>query len=76
VIATSYPVLESCARWFPTSCQQKCGSRRTSAKGLERKLVAELWLYPDNSQHGVDLSGEQETKKAFVFFSKRLQAPA
>jgi hypothetical protein len=104
VIATSYPVLESCARWFPTSCQQKCGSRRTSAKGLERKLVAELWLYPDNSmllelstkcapsetfqvgvetrtfltQHGVDLSGEQETKtkKALEFFSKRLQAKA
>jgi hypothetical protein len=73
-------------------------------EGLERKLVAELWLYPDNSmllelstkcapsetfqvgvetrtfltQHGVDLSGEQETKtkKALAFFSKRLQAPA
>jgi hypothetical protein len=73
-------------------------------KELERKLVAELWLYPDNSmllelstkcapsetfqvgvetrtfltQHGVDLSGEQETKtkKALEFFSKRLQAKA
>jgi hypothetical protein len=73
-------------------------------KGLERKLVAELWLYPDNSmllelstkcapseafqvgvetrtfltQHGVDLSGEQETKtkKALEFFSKQLQAQA
>ena len=73
-------------------------------KGLERKLVAELWLYPDNSmilelstkcapaeafqvaaemrafltQHGIDLSGEQETKtkKALEFFSERLQAAA
>jgi hypothetical protein len=73
-------------------------------KGLERKLVAELWLYPDNTmllelstkctpeetfqvgvetrtfltQHGIDLSGEQETKtkKALEFFSKRLQAQA
>jgi hypothetical protein len=71
---------------------------------LERKMVAELWLYPDNSmllelstkcapsetfqvmvetrtfltQHGVDLSGEQETKtkKALAFFSKQLQAAA
>lgn len=71
-------------------------------EGLDRKLVAELWLYPDNSmllelstkcapaegfqvaaemrtfltQHGVDLSGEQETKtkKALQFFSERLQA--
>ena len=71
-------------------------------KGLARKLVAELWLYPDNSmllelstkcapseafeagaetrtfltRHGVDLSGEQETKtmKALAFFSSRLQA--
>jgi len=68
---------------------------------LERRLVAELWLYPDNSmllelstkcapsetfqvgvetrtfltEHGVDLSGEQETKtkKALEFYSKRLQ---
>jgi len=68
--------------------------------GLKRKLVAELWLYPDNSmllelstkcapseafqvgvetrtfltQHGIDLSGEQETKtkKALAFFSRRL----
>jgi hypothetical protein len=73
-------------------------------KGLKRKLVAELWLYPDNTmllelstkcmpeetfqvgvetrtfltQHGIDLSGEQETKtkKALEFFSKRLQAEA
>ena len=71
-------------------------------KGYERKLVAELWLYPDNSmilelstkcapsdafqvaaetkafltQHGIDLSGDQETKtrKALEFFSERLQA--
>jgi hypothetical protein len=71
-------------------------------EGYDRKLVAELWLYPDNSlllelstkcppseafqvaaetrtfltQHGIDLSGEQETKtkKALEFFSKRLQA--
>jgi hypothetical protein len=71
-------------------------------KGLDRKLVAELWLYPDNSlllelstkcapseafqvaagtrtfltQHGIDLSGEQETKtkKALEFFSTRLRA--
>jgi hypothetical protein len=70
-------------------------------EGLDRKLVAELWLYPDNSlllelstkcappeafqvaaetraflaQHGIDLSGEQETKtkKALEFFSKRLR---
>jgi hypothetical protein len=69
-----------------------------------RKLVAELWLYPDNSlllelstkcppseafqvaaetrafltQHGIDLSGEQETKtkKALEFFSERLRAEA
>jgi hypothetical protein len=73
-------------------------------KGLARKLVAELWLYPDNSMllelstkcapsetfqvgvetrtfltlHGIDLSGEQETKtkKALAFFSKRLQTRA
>jgi hypothetical protein len=73
-------------------------------EGYGRKLVAELWLYPDNSmllelstkcapseafqiaaetrtfltQHGIDLSGEQatKTKKALVFFSKRLQAKA
>jgi hypothetical protein len=71
-------------------------------KGLDRKLVAELWLYPDNSmllelstkclpdeaikvmietrafltKHGIDLSGDQETKtkKALEFFSRRLQA--
>jgi hypothetical protein len=72
--------------------------------GFDRKLVAELWLYPDNSlllelstkcapseafqvaaetrafltQHGIDLSGEQETKtkKALEFFSERLRAEA
>jgi hypothetical protein len=66
-----------------------------------RKLVAEMWLYPDGSRllelstrcapseafevaaelraflatHGVDLSGEQETKtrKALEYFSKSLQ---
>jgi hypothetical protein len=71
-------------------------------KGYDRKLVAELWLYPDNAmilelstkcepseafqvgaetrtfltQHGIDLSGDQETKtkKALEFFSERLQA--
>jgi hypothetical protein len=71
-------------------------------KGYSQKLVAELWLYPDNSmllelstkcppsetfkvgvetrtfltRHGIDLTGEQETKtkKALEFFSKRLQA--
>jgi hypothetical protein len=71
-------------------------------KDYGRKLVAELWLYPDNSmilelstkcapseafqvaaetrafltQHGIDLSGEQETKtkKALQFFSRRLRA--
>jgi hypothetical protein len=69
-----------------------------------RKLVSELWLYPDNTMllelstkcepsemfqiavetrtfltdHGIDLSGEQETKtkKALEFFSKRLQVEA
>jgi hypothetical protein len=69
-------------------------------EGYARKLVSELWLYPDNSmllelstkcapteafqvaaetraflsQHGIDLSGEQETKtkKALQFFSRRL----
>jgi hypothetical protein len=73
-------------------------------EGYDRKLVAELWLYPDNSMllelstkcapaeafqmgaetrafltgHGIDLSGEQETKtkKALEFFSQRLQAAA
>ena len=70
-------------------------------EGLGRRLVAELWMYPDGSrifelstkcepadafrvaaearvflsEHGVDLSGEQETKtkKALDFFSARLQ---
>jgi hypothetical protein len=69
--------------------------------GYDRRLVAELWFYPDGSrifelstkcepreaftvaaqtrvflsQHGIDLSGEQETKtkKALEFFSSRLQ---
>jgi hypothetical protein len=69
-----------------------------------RRLVAELWLYPDNSMllelstkcapseafqiaaetrafmngHGIDLSGEQETKtkKALEFFSHQLQGTA
>jgi len=73
-------------------------------EGYDRKLVAELWLYPDNSMllelstkcapaeafqigtetkafltgHGIDLTGEQETKtkKALQFFSQRLQAAA
>ena len=73
-------------------------------KGYARKLVAELWLYPDNSMilelstkclpseafqvaaetraflagHGIDLSGEQETKtkKALQYFSRRLRAAA
>ncbi len=73
-------------------------------EGYDRKLVAELWLYPDNSmllelstkcapaeafqigaetrafltEHGIDLSGEQETKtkKALEFFSQRLQLAA
>ena len=67
---------------------------------LGRKLVAEMWLYPDDSRilelstkcppaeafrtaaesraflagHGVDLSGEQQTKtrRALEFFSKKL----
>jgi hypothetical protein len=71
-------------------------------KEYARKLVVELWLYPDNSmilelstkcapseafqvaaetraflaQHGIDLSGEQETKtkKALRYFSRQLQA--
>ena len=71
-----------------------------SPQGYAGKLVAELWLYPDNSmilelstkcppanafqvaaetraflaQHGIDASGEQETKtkKALEFFAARL----
>jgi hypothetical protein len=71
-----------------------------SPAGLGRKLVAEMWLYPDDSRilelstkclpaeafqtaaesraflaaHGVDLSGEQQTKtrRALEFFSARL----
>jgi len=70
--------------------------------GLERRLVAEMWLYPDGSrilelstrctttdafevaaqtraylsQHGVDLSGEQETKtrKALEYFAREQAA--
>jgi hypothetical protein len=70
-------------------------------EGLGRKLVAEMWVYPDNSmllelstkcapaealqigleartfltEHGIDLSGEQETKtkKALQFFSQQLR---
>ena len=73
-------------------------------EGYGRPLVAELWLYPDNSmvlelstkcapaeafqiatetrvfltEHGIDLSGEQETKtkKALEFFSKQLRETA
>lgn len=69
---------------------------------LGRKLVAEMWLYPDDSRilelstkclpheafevvaqarvylgsHGVDLSGEQQTKtrRALEFFSRRMAA--
>jgi hypothetical protein len=68
--------------------------------GLERRLVAEIWIYPDGSrilelstrcttteafqvaaetraflaEHGVDLSGEQETKtrKALEYFARAL----
>jgi hypothetical protein len=71
-----------------------------SPAGYDRRMVAELWTYPDYSRvlelstkcapgemfdvaartrallsgHGVDLSGEQQTKtrKALEFFSKRL----
>jgi hypothetical protein len=71
-----------------------------SPKGFGRKLVAEVWLYPDDSRilelstkcaprealevaaecrvflsrHGIDLSGEQQTKtrKALEFFSARM----
>jgi hypothetical protein len=70
-------------------------------EGYDRRLVAELWMYPDGSrvlelstkcepraafnvaaktraylsQHGIDLSGEQETKtkKALDFFSAQLR---
>ena len=71
-----------------------------SPAGLGRRLVAEMWLYPDDSrilelstrcapgeafqtaaesraflvEHGVDLSGEQETKtrRALEFFSAKM----
>jgi len=77
---------------------------RFAPKGYRRKLVSELWMYPDNSlllelstkgapaeafqialetrafllSHGIDLSGEQETKtkKALQFFSRRLRGEA
>jgi hypothetical protein len=70
--------------------------------GFERKLTAEMWIYPDGSRvlelstrcetteafqvaaetraylgaHGVDLSGEQETKtrKALEYFARELTA--
>ena len=70
-------------------------------EGYDRRLVAELWMYPDGSrvfelstkceprdafnvaaqtrvflsEHGIDLSGEQETKtkKALDFFSAQLR---
>ncbi|MGH2837825.1 MAG: adenylate cyclase [Thermoleophilaceae bacterium] len=70
-------------------------------EGYDRRLVAELWLYPDGSrvfelstkceprdafnvaaqtrvflsQHGVDLSGDQQTKtkKALEYFSAQLK---
>ena len=70
-------------------------------EGYDRRLVAELWMYPDGSrvfelstkcepreafnvaaqtrvflsQHGIDLSGEQQTKtkKALDFFSAQLR---
>jgi hypothetical protein len=73
-----------------------------SPQGYPRRLVAELWLYPDGSRilelstkcapaeafdvaaetraflaaHGVDLSGEQQTKTstALKFFSRNLKA--
>jgi hypothetical protein len=73
-------------------------------QGFARRLVAELWLYPDGSRllelstkcppgeafetaaearaflsgHGVDLSGDQETKtkKALRFFAKELRQGA
>jgi hypothetical protein len=71
---------------------------RFTPEGLKRRLVAEMWLYPDGSRvlelstrcgtdeafqvaaearaflsgHGVDLSGEQQTKtrKALRYFAK------
>ena len=71
-------------------------------RDFERKIVAELWLYPDGerifelstrclpseafqvatearvylSEHGIDLSGEQQTKTraALEFFSGELAA--
>ncbi len=70
-------------------------------EGYDRRLVAELWMYPDGSRvlelstkceprdafnvaaetrvylsrHGIDLSGEQQTKtkKALDFFSAQLR---
>ena len=71
-------------------------------RGFERKMVAEMWLYPDGArifelstkclpsepfqvaaegrvylgEHGIDLSGEQQTKTrtALEFFSAELSA--
>ena len=72
-----------------------------AAPGIARRMVAEMWLYPDDSrilelstkcaphealetatearayliEHGIDLSGEQQTKtrRALEFFSARLR---
>jgi hypothetical protein len=77
---------------------------RFQPEDLDRRMVAELWFYPDGSRvlelstrcgtteafqvavetraylasHGVDLSGEQETKtrKALQYFAKALKEPA
>ena len=74
---------------------------RFTPPGFERRLVVEIWIYPDGSrilelstrattnemfqvaaetraflvQHGVDLSGEQETKtrKALEYFARELK---
>ena len=45
-----------------------CSSSSSPPKGFARKLVAEMWLYPD-------LTGEQqtETRRALEFFSARLE---
>jgi hypothetical protein len=76
---------------------------RVKPKQFARRLVAEMWLYPDGSRllelstrcapsesfevaaelraflvaHGVDVSGEQETKtrKALAYFAKAGQEP-
>ena len=48
----------------------KCGPEETFQVGVETRAFL--------TQHGIDLSGEQETKtkKALEFFSKQLQAEA